>query len=99
MSSLAAAFAASPRVWTPNLARMAETWCSTVSAEMNRRSAISALRSPSATRARTSSSLVVRLAGLALVAGLGPRASPRTPSSRSRRRAVPGASQLSLDLA
>ena len=85
MPSRAAALAASALVWTPSLARMAETWWSTVLGETNRRRAMSALRSPSLTSASTSVSLAVRLAGLALVEGRGPRARPRAPSSRSLR--------------
>ena len=81
----AAALAASARLRTPSLARMAETWWSTVLVETNRRWAMSALRSPSVTSASTSVSLAVRLAGLARVEGRGPRARPRTPSSRSLR--------------
>ena len=51
MPSRAAAAAASPRVRTSSLRRIAETWWSTVLAERNSRSAISALRSPWATSA------------------------------------------------
>jgi hypothetical protein len=51
----------------------------------NSRRAMSALRSPSVTSTSTSASLAVRLAGLARVPGRGPRARPRTPSSRSLR--------------
>ena len=80
-----AARAASDRVRTPSLARIDETWWSTVLGETNRRWAMSALRRPSATRARTSISRGVRWAGLARVAGRGPRDRPRTPRSRSWR--------------
>jgi O-acetylserine/cysteine efflux transporter len=83
--SRAAAPAASARLRTPSLARMAETWWSTVLVETTRRWAMSALRKPSATRARTSVSLGVRLAGLARVEGRGPRDRPRAPRSRSWR--------------
>src|SRR5207237_10180046 len=44
--------AAWPRVLTPSLARMAETWWSTVFVERKRRSAISPLVRPAATMAR-----------------------------------------------
>ena len=81
LTAVGIALAASALVWTPSLARMAETWWSTVLGETNRRRAMSALRSPSLTSASTSVSLAVRLAGLALVEGRGPRARPRAPCS------------------
>ena len=51
---------------------MAETWWATVFSERNSRPAISALRSPSATSATTSSSRVVSPAGFSRVAARGP---------------------------
>src|SRR4029079_8207933 len=77
--------AASVRDDTSSLRRIAETWWSTVFSETNRRSAICALRRPSATRASTSSSRGVRPAGLARVARRGPRGRPRSPRTRSLR--------------
>ena len=56
--------------------------------ETNRRSAISALRRPSATSARTSSSRVVSSASFARVVGRGPRGRSRTPNSRSSRATI-----------
>ena len=68
--------AASPRVRTPSLARIDATWCSTVLRDRNSRSAMSRLRRPSATSARTSSSRAVRWAGFSRVASRGPRGRP-----------------------
>ena len=53
--------------------------------------AISAFRNPCATRASTSSSREVRLAGFSRVAGRGPRGTPRAPRSRSRRATIAAA--------
>jgi hypothetical protein len=77
--------AASRRLWAPSLASRLVTCTLAVLALMNSCSAIWRLERPSTSRPSTSSSLAVRLAGLARVAGRGPRATPRTPSSRSLR--------------
>ena len=77
----AAAAAASARVRTPSLRRIAETWWSTVRVETTSSSAISALRFPAATR-RARRPPRVRPAGFARVAGAGP-------AGRRRRLAQP----------
>ena len=69
--SRTASAAASPRVWTSSLRRIAETWWSTVLCDTTRRSAISALRMPSASSASTSSSRPVRPAGFSRVRARG----------------------------
>ena len=75
----------------PSLPRIADTWWSTVLGETTSRSAISALRSPSARSGSTSSWRAVRPAGFSRVCGRGPRGTPRSPSSRSRRAAIAAA--------
>ena len=62
---------ASPRVRTFSFRRMAPTWCPTVRSESTSRPAMSALRSPSAISASTSSSRLVRPAGFCCVFGRG----------------------------
>src|SRR5207344_3044429 len=83
-SARLAAATASPRVRASSLRRIAETWWSTVFSERTRCSAIWALRSPSASRVRTSSSRAVSPAGFSRVLGRGPRGTPRAPRSRRR---------------
>ena len=61
------------------------------SRERNRRSAISALRRPSATSASTSTSRAVSPAGFSRVDARGPRRRSRIPRSRSRARDAPAA--------
>ncbi len=63
---------------------MAETWWSTVFAEIKRRLPISALRRPSLSKVRISASRVVRPAGCARVLGRRPRGTWRLPKARSR---------------
>ena len=75
---------ASPRVRASSFRRIAETWWSTVRRETTRRSAISALRSPSDTSASTSSSRAVNCAAFSRVEARGPRGTSRTPCRRSR---------------
>ena len=67
---------ASARERAPSLRKIAETWWSTVRWETKRRSAISELRRPRATRFSTSNSRAVRPAGFARVARCGPRGQP-----------------------
>src|SRR4051794_25778939 len=73
------------RVETPSLRRTAETWWAAVFSDTKSRPAISALRSPSATSATTSSSRAVSPAGFSRVAARGPRRVSRAPRSRSAR--------------
>ena len=75
--------AASLRVRTSSLSRIADTWWSAVLGEITRRAAISALVSPSTSSASTSSWRSVSPAGLARVAADRPRGMLFTPSSRS----------------
>ena len=58
---------------TPSLRRIAETWWSTVRVERTSSEAISAFRFPAARSCSTSTSRAVSAAGLARVAGRGPR--------------------------
>ena len=99
--SLAAAAAASPRVRTSSLRRIAETWWSTVRGETTRRAATSAFLSPSATSCRTSSSRPVRPRDVlarrrprAAQAGLAELAEPATDD----RRGGPGPESIELSV-
>ena len=74
-----------------SFASTAETWCSTVLGVVERRSAISGLRSPSASSNRISSWRGVSPWGFAWVAGRGPRGRPRTPAARNWRRTISAA--------
>src|SRR5262249_20357669 len=66
----------------------AETWCPAVLTEMNSCAAISALLSPAQIRPSTSRSRWVSRSGSARVAARGPAGIDRTPSDRSRCRAI-----------
>src|SRR4030095_7768776 len=86
--------AASRRLCTPSLASRLVTCTLAVLSLMNSCSAIWRLERPSTSRRSTSSSLAVRLAGLARVAGRGPLGRPPAPPSPSLRA---GAEALELD--
>jgi hypothetical protein len=77
------------------LASTAETWWSTVLAEMNSFAAIAALVWPAQISARISRSRRVSPNGSFLAADLGPTGMARTPSARSRCRA--GRGQVPLE--
>src|SRR5687768_6399745 len=83
--SIRAVWMAARRERALALARMAEAWCSTVLGERKRWVATSALVLPGVIRARISASRGVGWAGLARVAGRGPRGMSRAPRSCSRR--------------
>ena len=91
MPSRSAAALASPRVRTPSLRRIAETWWSTVFSERNSRSAMSALRRPSADELEHLE-LARGQAGRVLARrARGPRGRPRAPRSRRRRATIAAA--------
>ena len=79
MPRRAASRAAWPRLPTPSLRRIADTWWCTVFSDRNSRAAISALDIPSASSASTSTSRRVSRAGLVSVSRRGPRGTPRAP--------------------
>ena len=81
---MAAWAAAALRFGAPSLASTAETWWSTVLAEMNSFAAIAALVCPAQISSRTSRSRRVSPSGSPRVADLGPAGMDRTPSARSR---------------
>ena len=80
---MAAWAAAALRFGAPSLASTAETWWSTVLAEMNSFAAIAALLCPAQISSRTSRSRRVSPSGSPRVADLGPAGMDRTPSARS----------------
>ena len=86
MPSRWASALASPRVRTPSLRRIAETWWPTVFSERNSRSAMSALRRPCADEREHLDLARGEPGGVLPRRGRGPRGSPRTPRSRRRRR-------------
>ena len=80
---MAAWAAAALRLGAPSLASTAETWWSTVLAEMNSFAGIAALLCPAQISSRTSRSRRVSPSGSPRVADLGPTGIDRTPRARS----------------